>query len=83
MGGCANRFGRAPKKFVDIFFREERLPVAEGWSRPEGDDVFELLMKMRDEIGRVSEWSPTPGQYPWVILGPGAPEDPMKAGTIL
>ncbi|KAJ7272389.1 Chloroperoxidase [Mycena rebaudengoi] len=23
--------GVAPKKFVDIFFREERLPIAEGW----------------------------------------------------
>ncbi|KAJ7843104.1 Cloroperoxidase [Mycena olivaceomarginata] len=25
--------GVAPKKFVQIFFREERLPIAEGWKR--------------------------------------------------
>ncbi|KAK0505376.1 Chloroperoxidase [Armillaria luteobubalina] len=24
----------APKKFVDIFFREERMPIEEGWTRP-------------------------------------------------
>ncbi|KAJ7275950.1 Cloroperoxidase, partial [Mycena rebaudengoi] len=26
--------GIAPKKFVNIFFREERLPIAEGWKKP-------------------------------------------------
>ncbi|THU95888.1 hypothetical protein K435DRAFT_111970 [Dendrothele bispora CBS 962.96] len=27
--------GVAPKEFVQIFFREERLPIAEGWHRSE------------------------------------------------
>ncbi|KAJ7246044.1 Chloroperoxidase, partial [Mycena rebaudengoi] len=26
--------GVAPKKFVNIFFKEERLPIAEGWKKP-------------------------------------------------
>lgn len=26
--------GVAPKKFVNVFFREERMPIEEGWTKP-------------------------------------------------
>ncbi|KAK7051531.1 hypothetical protein VNI00_004506 [Paramarasmius palmivorus] len=82
MGGCADPTGKAPKKFVDIFFREERLPIEEGWTRPSGDDIVNTLFKLIEDIDRISEWSASPGQYPWIVVAPGAPDDPLKAGRI-
>ncbi|KAJ7901659.1 hypothetical protein B0H13DRAFT_2027497 [Mycena leptocephala] len=33
--------GVAPKKFVKIFFREERMPFAEGWKRSKTQTTVE------------------------------------------
>ncbi|KAK7051536.1 hypothetical protein VNI00_004513 [Paramarasmius palmivorus] len=83
MGGCADpETGKTPKKFVDIFFREERLPIEEGWTRASGDNILNTLFKLREDIDTVSEWSASPGQYPWIVVAPGAPDDPLKAGRI-
>ncbi|KAK7451221.1 hypothetical protein VKT23_012559 [Stygiomarasmius scandens] len=65
--------GVAPKEFVQIFFREERLPIAEGWKRSEtplnGSTVGPLIR----EIAQHSNWTPTEGQCHWLRLGPNDP----------
>ncbi|KAJ3999222.1 Peroxidase, family 2-domain-containing protein [Lentinula boryana] len=63
--------GVAPKNFVQIFFREERLPLAEGWERSEvpiGEDNFDTLLS---GITNVSTWAPS-GEVvcPWIRLQP-------------
>ncbi|KAK7051532.1 hypothetical protein VNI00_004507 [Paramarasmius palmivorus] len=80
MGGCQSN--RAPKILVDAFFREERLPIEEGWRRPPqatGDEVSVIVK----DIEKVSEWSASGGQYPWVVLAPGATDDPLRDGRVV
>ncbi|KAK1216757.1 hypothetical protein PQX77_020607 [Marasmius sp. AFHP31] len=75
--------GKAPKEYVNIFFREERLPLEEGWRVPKVaiDDTTESPI-FRD-IFQASEWEANPEQYPWLTLAPGATEDPLRDGTII
>ena len=75
--------GKAPKEFVNIFFREERLPLEEGWRVPKVaiDDTTES--PVFEAIFKASEWAPNTEQYPWLTLGPGATEDPIRDGTIV
>ncbi|KAF7334616.1 hypothetical protein MVEN_02291800 [Mycena venus] len=61
--------GVAPKKFVDIFFREERLPIAEGWKRPTTLITAATLGALQTVIVANSEWSPTQA-CETEILGP-------------
>ncbi|KAF7296071.1 HEME-HALOPEROXIDASE domain-containing protein [Mycena kentingensis (nom. inval.)] len=60
--------GVAPKKFVDIWFREERLPFAEGWTTPgcviDGPGITALIGK----VGDASAWK-TSGGCPYVRTG--------------
>ncbi|KAJ6533998.1 Cloroperoxidase [Mycena vulgaris] len=51
--------GVAPKKFVQIFFREERLPIAEGWKRPTITITAETLDPIQNIVFDVSNWTPT------------------------
>ncbi|KAJ7610733.1 Peroxidase, family 2-domain-containing protein [Mycena polygramma] len=62
--------GKAPKKFVDIFFREERLPAAEGWKKPTTLITDETLSPLEKTIGDLSVWNATQACEP-LILGPG------------
>ncbi|KAL0573900.1 hypothetical protein V5O48_008048 [Marasmius crinis-equi] len=51
--------GVAPKRFVQIFFREERLPIAEGWKRssiPINSTTFAPIV---GQIFAASNWQPT------------------------
>ncbi|KAK7051544.1 hypothetical protein VNI00_004522 [Paramarasmius palmivorus] len=80
LGGEA-KTGKVPKKFVDIFFREERLPLEEGWKRP-GPFLDENIDPILEEIARASEWTPIEGQRPWLTLLPGGTTDPVRDGTI-
>ncbi|KAJ4487668.1 Cloroperoxidase [Lentinula aciculospora] len=51
--------GIAPKNFVQIFFREERLPLEEGWELPQtpiNQDAFDNLL---DAIANVTTWAPS------------------------
>ncbi|KAJ7072707.1 Chloroperoxidase [Mycena amicta] len=60
--------GIAPKKFVDIWFREERLPFAEGWNRPpaiDGTSLPPLIMAVQT----ASKWTSS-GGCPYVRTGP-------------
>ncbi|KAK1222357.1 hypothetical protein PQX77_014807 [Marasmius sp. AFHP31] len=75
--------GNAPKEFVNIFFREERMPLAEGWKIPRTMMTPQTDGALFAAIARASQWQPNAGQCPWVTLAPGAPEDPVNDGSIL
>ncbi|KAJ7716397.1 Cloroperoxidase [Mycena maculata] len=67
MGNVAT--GVAPKEFVQIFFREERLPIAEGWTRSNITITADALGTMEDIILVVSNWTETQ-QCEDLVLGP-------------
>ncbi|KAJ7246048.1 Cloroperoxidase [Mycena rebaudengoi] len=61
--------GLAPKKFVDVFFRAERLPIAEGWKKSTTLITANGLIPMGRIIQNASEWTRTQSCEP-LILGP-------------
>ncbi|THU90505.1 Cloroperoxidase [Dendrothele bispora CBS 962.96] len=61
--------GVAPKEFVQIFFREERLPIAEGWHRSETPINSTTLGPLIGKIEAASNWT-TSGGCPIIVLGP-------------
>ncbi|KAJ8081426.1 hypothetical protein PM082_007268 [Marasmius tenuissimus] len=75
-------FGVAPKKFVDVFFREERMPIEEGWkiSKVPIDSANEV--EIATEIAIRSEFKAEEEQCPWVTLFQGGSENPRADGTI-
>ncbi|KAK1236404.1 hypothetical protein PQX77_000344 [Marasmius sp. AFHP31] len=75
--------GVAPKELVNIFFREERLPLEKGWRVPKVEIYTNTLEPLIEQISEASEWQATPEQCPWVTLAPGAPEDPIKDGQVI
>ncbi|KAJ7588774.1 Chloroperoxidase [Mycena floridula] len=56
--------GVAPKKFVNIFFREERMPIEEGWTRPNVSITLAAVAPLSAIIAQASDWSPNPNQIP-------------------
>ncbi|KAJ3828024.1 Peroxidase, family 2-domain-containing protein [Lentinula raphanica] len=73
------RTGVAPKKFVDIFFREERLPLEEGWKRSPYPTNMTSLMKLMEQLDKASQtkgpWLPSSlFTCPWTRLQPEGPE---------
>ncbi|KAL0567956.1 hypothetical protein V5O48_014036 [Marasmius crinis-equi] len=75
--------GQAPKKFVNILFREERLPLEEGWRMSKVDINRDTHRPVFAAIVKASEWEATPEQCPWLTLAQNAPEDPINEGSIL
>ncbi|KAK0505378.1 Chloroperoxidase [Armillaria luteobubalina] len=61
--------GVAPKKFVNIFFREERLPIKEGWTKPTTLITPQTLVSIVDIIVEASDWVDG-GKCPFVRLSP-------------
>ena len=59
-------------RFVDILFKEERIPYAEGWKRSGEPVTAGLLNKIAAKIGEASNWSPS-GGCPWIRLQPEGP----------
>ncbi|KAF9257313.1 Cloroperoxidase, partial [Marasmius fiardii PR-910] len=55
--------GKAPKKFVDIIFREDRLPWAEGWRRSLKPINPETIQALIPRIQASAEWSESGGSY--------------------
>ncbi|KAJ7312924.1 Chloroperoxidase [Mycena albidolilacea] len=51
--------GVAPKKFVQIFFREERLPIAEGWKRSNVSLNGTTMEALSVAIQAASKWTAT------------------------
>ncbi|KAF5368736.1 hypothetical protein D9757_010430 [Collybiopsis confluens] len=65
--------GVAPKKFVQVLFQEERLPLEEGWKRSEipiDDDTLGNVVG-QIEIAYSANWAPS-GEVicPWIRLEP-------------
>lgn len=44
---------------MDVFFREDRLPYTEGWTRPETEISGELIAEIRLAVIQASEWAPS------------------------
>ncbi|KAJ8081090.1 hypothetical protein PM082_017931 [Marasmius tenuissimus] len=62
--------GEAPKEFVQIFFREERLPIEEGWKRSTTPINGATVQALADKIAAASDWEPTGDNCPRVVLSP-------------
>ncbi|KAF7313941.1 hypothetical protein HMN09_00552400 [Mycena chlorophos] len=67
MGNWAT--GVAPKNFVQIFFREERLPIEEGWVRSNVTITAETMNDMEDIIDDNTDWNYTQ-RCEDLVLGP-------------
>ncbi|KAI3621361.1 hypothetical protein WG66_014481 [Moniliophthora roreri] len=63
--------GVAPKSFVQTFFREERLPIEEGWKRPSSPIEVASLDQVADLIAQGSNWNATDECFT-IPLGSGA-----------
>ncbi|KAF7362905.1 hypothetical protein MVEN_00641100 [Mycena venus] len=61
--------GIAPKKFVQILFREERLPIAEGWKKSKTLITAAVLGALQTVIVANSNWTATQA-CETQILGP-------------
>ncbi|KAJ7059236.1 Cloroperoxidase [Mycena amicta] len=62
--------GVAPKNFVQTFFREERLPIEEGWKRSNITITLDTMSTMMGIIQEASDWTPTQSCED-MVLGPG------------
>ncbi|KAJ7287035.1 Peroxidase, family 2-domain-containing protein [Mycena rebaudengoi] len=63
--------GVASKKFVQIWFREERLPYAEGWKRPAVTLDGASVTALSGAVQAASNWT-TSGGCPYVRTGTAA-----------
>ncbi|KAF8894242.1 Peroxidase, family 2-domain-containing protein [Mucidula mucida] len=63
--------GEAPKKFVDVFFREDRLPIEEGWKRSPVPITSDTIHNIEQVIFETSDWVSSEGQCAWVRTSPG------------
>ncbi|KAJ7478663.1 Cloroperoxidase [Mycena galericulata] len=62
--------GVAPKDFVQIFFREERLPIEEGWTRSTTLITSTTMAPFMDIIETTSMWTQTQ-LCEQLVIGPG------------
>ncbi|KAF9260270.1 Cloroperoxidase [Marasmius fiardii PR-910] len=61
--------GVAPKKFVQIFFREERLPIEEGWKRTNISITLNVVGALVDKTFEADPaWEPTGNNCPGIQL---------------
>jgi hypothetical protein len=51
-------------RFVNIFFREERLPIQEGWKRSAVPINGNLTAPVRAEMMAAANWTADPGVSP-------------------
>ncbi|KAJ7655656.1 Cloroperoxidase [Mycena polygramma] len=71
--------GVTPKNFDQIWFREERLPYAEGWQRPAETLDPASVTALTGAVKKASNWSSS-GGCPYLRSGPGdAPTLDSKA----
>ncbi|KAL0570571.1 hypothetical protein V5O48_011390 [Marasmius crinis-equi] len=62
--------GVAPKRFVQVFFREERLPIEEGWKRPSVPINTTSIGILAAQITKTADWKPTGDNCPAIVLSP-------------
>ncbi|KAJ8081111.1 hypothetical protein PM082_017952 [Marasmius tenuissimus] len=65
MGGIT---GSAPKEFVQVFFREERLPIKEGWKRSAVPINVTAIGGIAAAVFEASEWQPTGDQCATIVV---------------
>ncbi|KAJ6556191.1 Cloroperoxidase [Mycena capillaripes] len=61
--------GIAPKEFVQVFFREERMPIEEGWTRPTTSITRASLNALGAVIMANANWTATQ-ECEALVLGP-------------
>ncbi|KAL0573901.1 hypothetical protein V5O48_008049 [Marasmius crinis-equi] len=66
--------GVAPKRFVQVFFREERLPIEEGWKRSTPINIS-TMGALVTKIFEASDWQPTGDDCKDLVIMP-PPEGP-------
>ncbi|KAL0570572.1 hypothetical protein V5O48_011391 [Marasmius crinis-equi] len=64
------RYGRLRSRFVQIFFREERLPIEEGWQRSTEPLTLQNVFGLSDKIMDASDWEPTGEDCFEIVLSP-------------
>ncbi|EIM82419.1 Cloroperoxidase [Stereum hirsutum FP-91666 SS1] len=62
--------GIAPKEYVNIFFREDRLPIEEGWKRSDVPITSTLLDAIAQEIKAASEWPGSNSNCSQLVISP-------------
>ncbi|KAK1221159.1 hypothetical protein PQX77_016035 [Marasmius sp. AFHP31] len=62
MGGDVEKV-EAPKKFVDVMFREDRLPWAEGWKKSDVKITGEIVGAVVPKVMEAAQWEETGGAY--------------------
>ncbi|KIK65249.1 hypothetical protein GYMLUDRAFT_980886, partial [Collybiopsis luxurians FD-317 M1] len=63
--------GVAPKNFVQILFREERLPLEEGWKRSEVPIDDDTLGNVLGQVQEATNWTASGDVIcPWIRLQP-------------
>ncbi|KAK1221515.1 hypothetical protein PQX77_015634 [Marasmius sp. AFHP31] len=62
--------GEAPKRFVQVFFREERLPIEEGWKRSTVPITIRTVGALFSQISKASDWEPTGDNCAEIVLTP-------------
>jgi hypothetical protein len=55
-------------RFVNILFREERLPIAEGWKKPTTRITLETVGRLVGVIQATSNWQPTQLCEPFIFF---------------
>lgn len=60
--------GVAPKTFVQTFFREERLPIAEGWKRSPIEITNDMLENISHAVMFASSWTANATQVPTITF---------------
>ncbi len=58
-------------RFVDIFFREERMPIEEGWTKPSTLITGQTISPIANIIEETSEWVDN-GGCPIIRPGPNS-----------
>ncbi|KAL0057387.1 hypothetical protein AAF712_015974 [Marasmius tenuissimus] len=61
--GVGGEKAEAPKKFVDVIFREDRLPWAEGWKKSDVKITGEVVGAVVPKVMEAAEWKETGGAY--------------------
>jgi hypothetical protein len=55
-------------RFVNVFFRQERLPIAEGWKRSPVLIDVKALDSMSQDIVAASQWKANATQVPSIAI---------------
>lgn len=55
---------------MNVFFREERLPIQEGWKRSSKTIDTRVLGPIGEKVTELSDWKPTGTDCAEIVLNP-------------